>query len=168
MRADEVTVVGEGRLGTDVRTVELQRGDLKGERMATARVACHVPKTGSGSGGGTEAVWVRLVAVGAKAEGLEGKGKGDRVAFRGALQWNVYRRKDGTDSTSLECAAEAVAGTREELEGAPRRQTPDGFKDVPGSELIWDEAKETWEQYVDRIARMDEAAAGAEKEPKGA
>ena len=115
MRTDVVTVIGEGWLGTEVRTTEVKAGERKGERMANARVACHVPVTGAGGGQGTVTVWLRLLAFGQFADALAGKSKGDEVAFRSPLAWNRFQRRDGTDASSWECAAEVSAKSRSTL-----------------------------------------------------
>ena len=119
-----MTLTGEGRLGTDVRTTELARGARKGEPMATARVACHVPRTGSGGGNSTEVLWLRLVAIGDVAKSLEGRTKGSQLAFRGTLKRNSYNRRDGTDGSSWECAVESVADERTGLPGGAGRGPP--------------------------------------------
>ena len=88
MEPRKARLVADGRLGTDVRTTTLVKGERRGEKVATARVGVDVPTTGNDTHGRkTEPMWVRLVALGALAPTLAGARKGDLVRFEGVLRW---------------------------------------------------------------------------------
>ena len=134
MRTDRVYISAEGRLGTDVRGATLERGERRGERMASARVASHLPTSGTASGAkDSETLWLRLVAFGAAAEALESIGKGDRVGFEGTVRKNFYKRRDGTELRTLECVVEKISVDADAVraDGDPRSRLPRPAPPVP-------------------------------------
>ena len=109
MRPDRVHLRAEGRLATQPSGRALSYGPRKGEVMATARVACHVPATGNvlpTKDGGR--LFVRILTFGEVARALLECSKGDRITFEGPIGENVFQGRDGEVRRSVECTASRV------------------------------------------------------------
>lgn len=116
MRQDRIAITGEGRIGNDPTEMVLRYGERKGEKMTSARVACHMPKTGSGTGQGTHTEWIRLLAGGGAAEALMMLSQGDRVAFEGLLRRNVWTGRNGVERSGFECLVERLSTDQQTVE----------------------------------------------------